>query len=223
MSMSVLETHQTFTVELRFALPPSLPLGNSTSVPPKHVIQRRFRQFSALGNMLKARYPGVPPVPAKRLFSTRTADFLEKRRQELDIFLQAIIRAPYSGDSIDLGAFLGLGATLNAAYGKFKTKLLQPSEPVSAALARGLGEIVYLTQSFCPACAVTDTRGRGRAWKPALVARCDSVSFPVRVQFLSTSGCRLPSCSVVVENLVDCELQPPRPVRDVVLQQRGLF
>jgi hypothetical protein len=168
--------------------------------------------------MLKARYPGVPPVPAKRLFASRTPDFLEKRRQELDIFLQNIIRSPYSGDSIDLGAFLGLGATLNAAYAKFKAKLLQPSEPVSAALARGLGEIVYLTQSFCPACAVTDTRGRGRAWKSGLVARCDGVSLaPVvarhRARLLRDFLVKLP-----LENLVNSKLQPPRHFGNVVLQ-----
>ena len=142
----------------------------------KHTVFRRFRQFSALANSLKSRYPGVPSLPGKHMFASRTNEFLAKRQGELDAFLRGVMSSPFAASSVDLGAFLGLGEPLANAEAKAKAKFRRPGEPVLASLSRGLGEVVYETQSLCPACVVVDRRGRGASWRRGVVARCDNVS-----------------------------------------------
>lgn len=163
---------QTFTVEVRFRLALATDTDNDVL---KHTVHRRYRQFAALSSVLRARYPGVPPLPGKHLFASRTEEFLRKRAAELDAFLSSLVAAPFAVDCEDLGAFLGVGESLRTAAPRWLARLARPGEPPAAKLARGLGQILYVTKSLCPTCVGVDRTGRGTVWHSAVVAQVDQV------------------------------------------------
>ncbi len=89
---------QTFSVAVYLSLHP--PSGTAPAAPPadsgtavQNVVQRRFRQFSALHSALRARYPRtpLPTLPGKQLFAARTPDFLVRRASELEAFLAELV------------------------------------------------------------------------------------------------------------------------------------
>ena len=172
---------QMFTVEVVFR-PHDDAKEQDSAV--RHIIHRRFRQFAALHGALRSRYSGVHALPAKRMFATRTPDFLRKRASELDDFIVTVMKAAYAIESVDLGAFLGLGDPIAVAVPRWAAKCRQRAEPVLSLLSRGLGEVIYGTKSLCPVCVVADRRGRGSVWHAAAVCRCDGVSE------LSCSACK---------------------------------
>jgi hypothetical protein len=162
-------------VEVTFTQPGGPVLDADAPATIKHVVHRRYRQFSALYSALKSRFKDVPALPGKQMFAARSTEFLRKRCAGLSAFLQVVMKAAYASESEDLGAFLGVGVSLRQAEGTLLGRFKRRDEPVTSALARGLGEIIYLTKSFCGTCVRIDLAGRGALWRRAAVVRCDRV------------------------------------------------
>ena len=58
---------------------------------------RRFREFHALGQVLKTRWPGcyVPSIPEKKLMNQNTDQYVEERRSLLERFMKEIAKYDY--------------------------------------------------------------------------------------------------------------------------------
>ena len=58
-------------------------------------VSRRFRNFEALHRALKEAPTYRLKMPAKRVFThSQTVEFVEERRQQLDVYLQHILADP---------------------------------------------------------------------------------------------------------------------------------
>ena len=71
-------------------------------------IQRRFREFYLLRNVLYQRHPGlyVPPTPPKRKTGNTKQDFIEERCFYLNMFFKQLVRCPYLYESDELKLFI---------------------------------------------------------------------------------------------------------------------
>ena len=58
---------------------------------------RRFREFHALGQVLKTRWPGcyIPSIPEKKLMNQNNETFVEERRSLLERFMKEIAKYDY--------------------------------------------------------------------------------------------------------------------------------
>ena len=63
-------------------------------------VTRRFRDFDWLHAQLSHKYPGVivPPLPEKQVTNRFSVDFVEKRREQLEAFLQVIVDHPLAAN-----------------------------------------------------------------------------------------------------------------------------
>jgi len=67
-------------------------------------IQRRFKEFYLLRNVLSQRHPGlyVPPVPPKKKMGNTNQEFIEARCFYLNMFFKQLVRCPYLLESEEL-------------------------------------------------------------------------------------------------------------------------
>jgi len=58
---------------------------------------RRYREFDALANVLKTRWPGiyVPSIPEKKYLNDKSDEFIEERRSLLQRFLKECAKYDY--------------------------------------------------------------------------------------------------------------------------------
>lgn len=58
---------------------------------------RRFREFHALGQVLRTRWPGcyVPSIPEKKVVKKDDSEFVEERRSLLERFMKEIAKYDY--------------------------------------------------------------------------------------------------------------------------------
>lgn len=58
---------------------------------------RRFREFHALAQVLRTRWPGiyVPSIPEKKMINNDSEDFVEERRNLLERFMKEIGKHDY--------------------------------------------------------------------------------------------------------------------------------
>ena len=78
-------------------------MGSATSC------RHRFSEFVALRGALVDVHPGVvvPPLPDKGVVGRFTHDFVEKRRVQLEAFLQRVCNHPIAASAAPLTEFLG--------------------------------------------------------------------------------------------------------------------
>jgi len=71
------------------------------------LINRRFKEFSALRLILSERWPGVyiPAIPEKKAFGNKDDEFVEERRSLLERFLQEIAKHNYLVNSQEFKIF----------------------------------------------------------------------------------------------------------------------
>ncbi|KAL9938523.1 hypothetical protein V8E36_002242 [Tilletia maclaganii] len=81
--------------EMAYAMPydptvPPQPAGHTLTV------LRRFTQFAWLSRVLSTRYPALvlPPLPSKQYAGRFSAEFIETRRADLDLWLGRVVRHP---------------------------------------------------------------------------------------------------------------------------------
>lgn len=70
-------------------------------------VQRRFKEFFALRNILKDRWPGVyiPAIPEKKSFGNKDDAFVEERRSLLERFMKEVAKYDYLVNSQELKIF----------------------------------------------------------------------------------------------------------------------
>ena len=80
-----------------------------------HQVYRRYNLFKLLHSKLQAVAEAeglsLPPLPGRKLFGSNNAAFVEKRRVELELYLQNLLRTPLA-TSADLISFLGVTANM---------------------------------------------------------------------------------------------------------------
>jgi sorting nexin-1/2 len=71
-------------------------------------IQRRYKEFYLLRQVLLQRHPGlyVPPIPPKRRRGNTDQTFVEERCFYLNMFFKQLVRCPYLLDSDELRIFI---------------------------------------------------------------------------------------------------------------------
>ena len=71
-------------------------------------INRRFKEFLYLREMLHARYPGlvIPPVPSKMWTGSMAEEVVSDRRLHLDMFLQQLCHYKYYAQMPEVQVFL---------------------------------------------------------------------------------------------------------------------
>ena len=71
-------------------------------------IQRRYKEFNLLRNVLSQRHPGlyVPPVPPKKSMGNTNQEFIEARCFYLNMFFKQLVRCPYLVKSDELNLFI---------------------------------------------------------------------------------------------------------------------
>ena len=76
------------------------------------IVTKRYSDFRAFHKKLAATYGArvnaVALLPPKRSYSTQHEQFAERRRQELDAYLRALVATPELRGSAELHAFLEL-------------------------------------------------------------------------------------------------------------------
>eukprot|EP00164_Ancoracysta_twista_P000801 GFYU01001055.1.p1 GENE.GFYU01001055.1~~GFYU01001055.1.p1 ORF type:complete len:612 (-),score=131.51 GFYU01001055.1:125-1960(-) len=78
-------------------------------------VLRRFREFEDLHRRLRNTHQQLPDCPAKKAFGNLRPEFVEKRAQDLQEFMLAIVQSPLLWDP-DVAAFLELNQLKRAAY-----------------------------------------------------------------------------------------------------------
>jgi hypothetical protein len=96
------------------------------------VCEKRYSDFACLDEVLRSKfwYMSVPKLPAKKLFFNFDKDFVEKRRQELETYIQAILQVACFSQSDELWQFF----TDQRHIVGVPTELTEENERLAAAL-----------------------------------------------------------------------------------------
>eukprot|EP00741_Cyanophora_paradoxa_P024046 tig00021721_g23221.t1 len=74
---------------------------------PSWRLYKRYSQFDEFNDQLKERFPRIPKFPGKRFFGdSMEASFVQKRRAELDTYLQGLLIQQAIASSVVVRAFL---------------------------------------------------------------------------------------------------------------------
>ena len=96
--------------------------------------RHRFSEFVKLRNELISR-PGVvvPPLPDKQVMNRFAKEFVEKRRGQLQVFLQRVIDHPLASSNSALFGFLSWPEEVRSAVvGRYKDLQMPPAPPDDA-------------------------------------------------------------------------------------------
>ncbi|KAK9835396.1 hypothetical protein WJX81_006991 [Elliptochloris bilobata] len=118
-------------------------VDTSTTLPgfarPEVSVRRRFREFVALGDLLKATHRGyvIPPRPEKSPVEGQraSADFVEARRAALEHYLHQLAAHPVLSRSQELRVFLEAEGALAASYA------WQQLQPLGSSLLEGVARL----------------------------------------------------------------------------------
>lgn len=69
-------------------------------------LDRRFSQFDSMYQELSKMISNVPPLPPKTYFKLTSHEGLVKRKQDLDIFMKALVQRPEILNHSSLRSFL---------------------------------------------------------------------------------------------------------------------
>lgn len=76
-------------------------------------VVRRYKEFDVLQGHLKDKYAPVPlpKLPPKHLFTPREGEFVDKRREQLENYVQQLVAHPLVGSDVRVLSFLGVVST----------------------------------------------------------------------------------------------------------------
>ncbi|KAI9988074.1 hypothetical protein PInf_024335 [Phytophthora infestans] len=76
-------------------------------------LARRYKEFDALHNQLKRKYPGttLPGLPPKHVFTPTEGVFINHRKGQLEAFLKQLLLHPIASTDVLLMSFLGVVST----------------------------------------------------------------------------------------------------------------
>ncbi|TYZ58375.1 hypothetical protein PybrP1_006183 [[Pythium] brassicae (nom. inval.)] len=79
----------------------------------KWQVTRRYKEFDALQSRLKDKYAPVPlpKLPPKHLFTPREGEFVDRRREQLENYVQQLVLHPLAGSDVLVLSFLGVVST----------------------------------------------------------------------------------------------------------------
>lgn len=72
-------------------------------------VARRYRDFGYLANIFKENFASehvLPALPPKRIFGSTEADFVGERKQQLELYLQALVPLEFIWERNDYALFL---------------------------------------------------------------------------------------------------------------------